>query len=93
MAPPKISDTGLKKIKFDRDLQRMLRNYCLLHNYIVLVLYALTPSFYLSISRRYLCQTRCLCYTFKYYQLVFSNYNATIANHTGGLHHSIDFTS
>ena len=30
----------LKKIKFDRDLQRMLRNCCLLRYYIMLVLYA-----------------------------------------------------
>ena len=88
--PLKFPTLLLKKIKFNRDLQRMLRNYCLLHNYIMHACFVCSlPSFYLSINWRYLWQTRYLWYIFKYYQLVFSNYNATIANFTGGLYHSI----
>ena len=52
MTPPPLNfqHCDFKKIKFDRDLQRMLRNYCLLYNYTKLVLYGPLPSFYLSIN-------------------------------------------
>ena len=45
-----VQHCDLKKIKLDHDLQRMLRSYCLLQNYIMLLLYAPLPSFYLSIN-------------------------------------------
>ena len=38
--PLNFQHFDLKKIKYDYDMQRILRNYCLLRNYIILVLYA-----------------------------------------------------
>ena len=39
MAAPIFQHCDLKKIKSDRDLHRILSNYCLLRDYIMLVLY------------------------------------------------------